>query len=377
MKIVVACDSFKGCMTSKEANEAIKRGILKSNEKHTVICIPMADGGEGTAHVLGECLKAQKRTVLTLDAYGKKVQASYYITQDQVAIMDVASCIGLSMVEKALRNPFVVNSRGVGILMKDAIAQGCKQLIIGLGGSSTNDGGMGILQEFGVEFYNAHMHVLKANPYGLKQMTYINKKKFKKPEVDILLACDVNIHLLGENGTTYFFGKQKGFYHSQMKEVDSWMKNYSDCINRTFHVDMNSFESGGCAGGIGACLMAVFGAKHFSGAQLVAQKSNLKEEIENCDLVITGEGQTDRQTEYGKVPFEVLQIANACKKPVICLSGALGIGYQKLYDYGMAGIFSGSDRAMTFQAAIEQAEEKMENCAYSIIHLIDTIKGDL
>lgn len=377
MKIIVACDSFKGCMTSEQANQAIERGIHKSNPYHEVECIPMADGGEGTAYVLGSCLNATLQAVQTLDAYGNRITTNYYITEDKIAILDVASCIGLSMVDKFHRNPFIVNSRGVGIMMKDAVNRGCKQLIIGLGGSSTTDGGMGILQEFGVDFYNNKMEKLKANPYGLQKLRYIDKTKFQKPDVDIIVVCDVNIHLLGENGTTHFFGKQKGFYPSQMKEVDKWMANYNNCIKKTFHVDLDQFEGGGCAGGIGACLMGLFDAKMLPGANLVAQKSKLEQRIQDCDLVITGEGQTDRQTEFGKVPFEILQIANRYHVPTICLSGALGIGYQQLYKHGMAGIFSSSDRAMTFQVAIDKGEEKIENLAYAIIHLIDAIKGDI
>lgn len=377
MKIIVACDSFKGCMTSQQANEAIARGIQKANPSHDIYCSSMADGGEGTASVLGQCLHAQKIEVKTLDAYGKEIVTHYFMTKENTAILDVASCIGLSMVEKDKRNPFIANSRGVGIMMKDAIDKGCQKIIIGLGGSSTNDGGMGLLMEFGVEFYNKRMETCKANPYGLKNMVYVNKKHFNKPNIDITVACDVNIHLLGEKGTTYFFGKQKGFYRNQMSEVDHWMGNYRDCMKKAFHVDLDTFEGGGCAGGIGACLMGIFDAKRMPGAQLVASVSNLEQHIQSSDLVITGEGQTDLQTEYGKVPFEVLNIAKKFNVPTICLSGALGIGYQKLYEHGMAGIFSSSDRAMTFQVAIDKGAEKLENLAYSIIHLIDQIQGDV
>ncbi|MBQ0064237.1 MAG: glycerate kinase, partial [Firmicutes bacterium] len=355
MKILVACDSFKGCMTSKQANEAIIRGILKANETHEFVSIPMADGGEGTASVLCSNIDGSKVSVHTLDAYGNEIETYYVLSKDEkTAIMDVASCIGLSMVSKYDRNPFITNSCGVGIMMKDAIQRGCERIVIGLGGSSTNDGGMGILEEFGVSFYNNIMEKLKPNPYALKHVDSIDISNFQKPNVEIIVACDVNIHLLGPMGTTYFFGKQKCFYHNQIHEVDRWMHNYRDKIQEVFHVDLDTFEGGGTAGGIGACLIGLFGAKMIPGAKLVARLSHMEELIQDCDLVITGEGQTDRQTEYGKVPFEVLMIANKYNKKTICLSGALGIGYQNLYNYGMAGIFSSSDRAMTFQVAIEK-----------------------
>ena len=313
MKIIVACDSFKGCMSSKEVEESIKKGILKANNKHEVLTFPMADGGEGTAMVFCDIIQGKAIDVLTVDAYGKNVFTTYCISQDgQLAIMDVASCIGLNMTPKEKRNPMIASSKGVGIMMKDALSRGCKKIIIGLGGSATNDGGMGILNEFGVRFYNSKRELLVPSVYALSQIAFIDKRYARLPkDVEIVCACDVKNYLLGKNGATYIFGKEY---------------------------------------------------------------SGLKNDLQDADLVITGEGQTDAQTLYGKLPLGIAHLARSYNVPCVCLSGALGLGYQSLYEQGMIGIFSSADRAMSFQMALQTGSEKLEALAFSLTKFMDGIR---
>lgn len=376
MKIIVACDSFKGCMSSKEVEESIKKGILKANNKHEVLTFPMADGGEGTAMVFCDIIQGKAIDVLTVDAYGKNAFTTYCISQDgQLAIMDVASCIGLNMTPKEKRNPMIASSKGVGIMMKDALSRGCKKIIIGLGGSATNDGGMGILNEFGVRFYNSKRELLVPSVYALSQIAFIDKRYARLPkDVEIVCACDVKNYLLGKNGATYIFGKQKGIYLNQMAEVEKGMAHYCAKLKQTFHVNVNEFEGSGAAGGIGCVLLGVMKAKRTSGIDLVIEYSGLKNHLQDADLVITGEGQTDAQTLYGKLPLGIAHLARSYNVPCVCLSGALGLGYQSLYEQGMIGIFSSADRAMSFQMALQTGSEKLEALAFSLTKFMDGIR---
>ena len=373
MKILIACDSFKGCMTSKEACENIKNGILKANPHHKVLCYPMADGGEGTAQVLSYYTHAQMVTVSTIDLYKKPIQAQYgWNEEKKLAIIDVASCIGLNLYDKDQRNPMIATSRGVGIMIRDAIQRGCKKVIIGLGGSGTNDGGLGILREFGAVFYDKSRHELQDMAYSLEKIAFIDKRHFSLPEdVEWIVACDVKNHLCGKEGATYTFGKQKGLYPTQFKMLDDAMRWYNQKIHQTFHVNMDAIEGSGAAGGIGAVLLGVFKAKMIPGIQLVIDYSEIKSEVEDADLLITGEGQTDKQTLYGKVPFGIGKLAQKYNVPAICLSGALGQGYEDLYNHGLIGIFSSSDRAMEFKQALKLGPEKLTNLAFSILKLLD------
>ena len=375
MKIIIACDSFKGCMSSKEVEECIKKGILKANKEHEILTFPMADGGEGTAMVFCDIIQGKTIDVLTVDAYGKNVFTTYCISKDgNLAVMDVASCIGLNMTPKEKRNPMIASSRGVGIMMKDAISRGCKKMIIGLGGSATNDGGMGILSEFGVRFYNSKRELLVPSVYALQQIAFVDKRYARPKDIEIICACDVKNHLLGKNGATYVFGKQKGIYLNQMAEVEKGMAHYSTKLKQTFHVDVNEFEGSGAAGGIGSVLLGVMKAKRFSGIDLVVEYSGLKEHLQDADLVITGEGQTDAQTLYGKLPLGIAHLAQSYDVPCVCLSGALGLGYEAMYDEGMIGIFSSADRAMTFQMALQTGNEKLEALAFSLTKFMDGIR---
>lgn len=362
-------------MTSQEVAQTIKKGIENANREHEVVCFSMADGGEGTAQAFCEVMHGGMWYVDTLDAYHRPVVAGICLSKDgQVAVIDVASCIGLNMVEKQNRNPMITSSKGVGILMKKAMSLGAKKIIIGLGGSSTNDGGMGILSEFGIKFYDAQRELLKPNVYSLSKIAFIDKRGSTIPkDIEWIVASDVKNHLLGKEGATYVFGKQKGLYPNQMELINRSLTHYRDKLLQTFHVDVNQFEASGAAGGIGAVLLGLFHAKMVPGIQLLIGYSNLKEEIKDCDFVITGEGQTDRQTMYGKVPYGIAQAAKEYGKPVLVLSGALGIGYQELYKEGVVGIFSSADRAMSFQTALQTAPEKLEQLAFSITKLIDGV----
>lgn len=377
MKIVIACDSFKGCMRAPQAAASMERGILKAVPDAQVQLFPMADGGEGTAEVFALYGKGEQAACSSLDPYGKPVTARYcWDPHTKTAILDAASVIGLNLTPKERRNPMIGSSRGVGILLQDALRRGARHIIIGLGGTATNDGGMGLLSEFGAIFYDSNREPLTPCPYSLSRIAFIDKRRCRIPrDVEITVACDVKNHLLGPEGATFVFGRQKGLYKTQMIQIDQAMSHFRDKISQTFHVDMDAKEGSGAAGGIGGLLLSVFGASMVPGIELTMEYSHLEKAVAQCDYVFTGEGQTDRQTVFGKVPYGVAKMAEKYHKPCVCLSGALGPGYERLYEAGVAGIFSSADRAMDFATALRTGDEKLEALAFNVMHLINQLKG--
>ena len=373
MKVVIACDSFKGCMSSRQVASQVAKGIHRVNAQIETYEYVIGDGGEGTVEAFHETCQGCIQNVETTNAYGKKQMSEYTIIEDgNCAVIEVANIIGLSMTPREERYPLHGSSFGVGSVILDAINKGCKKIIIGLGGSATNDGGMGLLQCLGARFYDASHKYLSPQAMNLEKIRYIDFNRLNRLEgVELIAACDVKNHLLGDMGATNVFGKQKGLYPNQIKKVEAGMLNYRDQIQRYTKVDIDQFDGAGAAGGIGAVLIGILHAKMTPGIKLLMSYSDIEEKIAHSDLVITGEGQSDRQTMYGKVPVGILDIAKKYDKPVICLSGALGIGYMDLYDLGFVGIYSIADRAMNFQQALEHAPEKLEAASYALLRTIE------
>ena len=373
MKIVVACDSFKGCLSSEEAAAHIKAGILRENAQHEVSAFQIADGGEGTVEAFCAAGKGELITFETKDAYMKPRLCQYALIEDgKTAVMEVANIIGLSLYPRDRRSPMYATSYGVGLVLKHLIESGIKKIIIALGGSCTNDGGMGMLMALGARFYDSAHQRLLGQAQNLEKVRYLDLRRLPDMEgIELIAACDVKNYLLGEQGATYVFGKQKGLYPNQIPRIERGMVNYCYHIRRVTKINMNLYEGGGAAGGIGAVLQALLHAKMRPGIELLIEYSDLPKQVETCDLVITGEGQSDAQTKYGKVPVGILKVARQYEKPCIIISGALGLGYMELYELGFAGIFSIADRAMTFQQALEQANDKLEATAFSIMHLLE------
>ena len=376
MKILIACDSFKGCMSAQQACDSIKKGLLEADCAQTICTCPMADGGEGFAEIMCRYIEGTMVEASTYDLLGKRITARYaWNEKRRLAVIDVASCIGLSLYPRDQRNPMAASSYGVGLLIKDAMRRKCSKIIVGLGGSGTNDGGMGILKAFGARFYDEHRVQLSPSAYNLERIAFIDKRSFYfDRDVNLVVACDVKNRMLGKDGATYTFGRQKGIFPSQMKRLDQAMDRYVKKVDQTFHVDIDAFDGSGAAGGIGGVLLGVFQAKMRPGIEVCMEYAKFEEAVKKADLVFTGEGQTDAQTLYGKVPFGIARVAKRHKVPVICLSGALGPGYEPLYNEGVIGVFSTADRAMDFQTALSCGREKLEQLAFSIGKLINGIK---
>ena len=372
MKVVIACDSYKGCMSSREVADNIEQGIHMAKQDIETISYVIGDGGEGSVEAFHETCNGVKQSVATSDAYGRKITTEYTLIEDKsTAVIEVANIIGLNMVEREKRMPFFGSSFGVGTVILDAVNKGCKKIIIGLGGSGTNDGGMGLLQSLGCRFYDSNHKYLSPQAVNLEKIRYIDFNRMNYLEgIELIAACDVKNHLLGEEGATHVFGKQKGFFPNQIRKVEQGMENFRNQILRYTQIDIDQFDGSGAAGGIGAVLIGILKATMIPGIELLMSYSDMEDAIAACDLVITGEGQSDRQTMFGKVPAGIIKVANRYEKPTICISGALGIGYMELFELGFVGIYSIADRAMTFQQALENAPEKLSTATYSIMKTI-------
>lgn len=376
MNILAASDSFKGCMSSHEANEQIKKGILAAEPSFSVRTFAISDGGEGMVQAYCQAVHGQMRHTRTVDLYGYSVEVQWaYDPCTKTACVEAASCLGLTLYDRMDRRPLAASSRGLGLLMKTVLREDVRTLIVGLGGTGTNDGGMGLLEAFGAVFYDRNRQVLEPCARNLGAVAFIDKRHFHFPRsVNIIAACDVQNPLLGENGATIVFGRQKGLRQAEREKVDWAMGRFAAKISQTFHRDMSEKPGSGAAGGLGGLLQSVFHARMISGIDLLDQMGGLSRAIEHCDLLITGEGQTDAQTLCGKAVWKLTALARERNKPVIVISGALGPGFEELYRHGVCGIFSTADRAMSFQYALKEGPAKLEQTAFSVGRLCGTLK---
>ena len=374
MKFVLAPDSFKESMTAKEVCQAMENGIRKVLPDAKIISVPMADGGEGTMDSLIDATNGQKYAVKVTEPLGTPVTAHYGILGDQkTAIIEMAEASGLSYVPQDKRTPATIKKTttfGTGELINAALKHDVTRVIIGLGGSSTNDGGSGMAQAIGVKFFDHNDHEITQKLGGgdLKQITRIDtidiNPKIKKTK--FLLASDVTNPLTGTNGASYVFGPQKGADQATAKELDENLSHYAKIIGQNIAQTPGS----GAAGGLGAGLLAFTHAKIYPGVKLVANEVHLAEKIKEADYVFTGEGGTDFQTQFGKTPYGVAQIAKKYDVPVISLAGYIGKGIDHLYDKGFTAIFGILAKAENIDQALKDGPQNIERTTENVVRLI-------
>lgn len=380
MKFVLAPDSFKESMTAKEVCQAMENGIRKVLPDAKIISVPMSDGGEGTMDSLIDATNGQKYAVKVTEPLGTPVTAHYGILGDQkTAIIEMAEASGLSYVPQDKRTPATIKKTttfGTGELINAALKHDVTRVIIGLGGSSTNDGGSGMAQAIGVKFFDHNDHEITQKLGGgdLKQITRIDtidiNSKIKKTK--FLLASDVTNPLTGTNGASYVFGPQKGADQATAKELDENLSHYAKIIGQNIAQTPGS----GAAGGLGAGLLAFTHAKIYPGVKLVANEVHLAEKIKEADYVFTGEGGTDFQTQFGKTPYGVAQIAKKYDVPVISLAGYIGKGIDHLYDKGFTAIFGILAKAENIDQALKDGPQNVERTTENVVRLIaKKIKG--
>lgn len=378
MKFILAPDSFKESMTAKEVCQAMKQGIKKVLPNANIISIPMADGGEGTTDSLIDATHGKKIYRQVTGPLGEKVEAYYGILGDgQTAIIEMAQASGLAYVPQEKRTPETIKKTttfGTGELINDALKHKVKRIIIGLGGSSTNDGGSGMAQAIGVKFFNKANQEIIAKLGGglLKQIARIDlfqlNSQIKKTQ--FLLASDVTNPLLGPNGASSVFGPQKGANQTAVHELDQNLRHYAQIIKQTIGKDVATIPGSGAAGGLGAALLAFTNASIHPGVELVAQETHLEEQLKDADYVFTGEGGTDFQTKFGKTPYGVAQIAQKYNIPVISLAGYLGKGLDQLYDQGFTAIFGILAKAESIDEALKDGPQNVTRTTENIVRLI-------
>lgn len=372
MNIVIAPDSFKGSLTAKQASKIMGNAVLEVLNNCNVKIMPMADGGEGTLETLLVSSNDAKRVrVNCVGPLGEKIDTSYGIVNGNTAIIECASIAGLTQVPEEKRDPTATTSFGIGEVIIDALDKGCTSFILGLGGSATNDGGLGMLQALGMEAWNQDDSCL--GPFGLDLLN-VDKVSLARLDtrlaaVDIRVACDVDNPLCGSRGASAVYGPQKGASPEQVTQFDKALSKYGDLIEDEIKKKYKEHAGAGAAGGLGFALLAI-GAKLESGAKLIADASNLEKYIKEADLVLTGEGQSDEQTLYGKAPGYVAELAKKYNVPVVLISGSLAGNLDRLQEQ-FVGCFSIINQALTLKVCMENAEQMLFEQTKQVVHLIN------
>ena len=375
MKIVLAPDSFKGNMTSMEVAVAFEKGIKRVLSGANCIKVPMADGGEGTVQSLVDGVGGKFIRKRVVGPIGKIVSARYGLLSDgKTAVIEMAEASGLPLVTHKKMNPMKTTTFGTGELILDAAKRGAETIIIGIGGSATNDGGVGMAQAIGVRFLNKQGKEISEYGSGgmLKKIVDINAKKMAPilKKVKIIVACDVNNPLCGKSGAAYIFSPQKGATPKMVKILDDNLKHLGKVIKQTLKKDIISLKGAGAAGGLGAGLVAFARARMESGVEIVIEASNIRKHLKNADLAITGEGRVDSQTAFGKTPSGVAKVARKYRVPTIVIGGGITDDASDIFSFGIDGLESACARDMSLDEAIKNSRKHLENAAERAIRLV-------
>lgn len=373
-KIIIAIDSFKGCLTSAEAGKAAEKGIKSINPSCHTSVIPIADGGEGLLDVL---ITATKGKYITLSAHGplmKMAKTHYGLSGNgRTAIIEMAAISGLPLVPMEQRNPMLTTTFGTGELIKDALNKGCRNFIIGIGGSATNDAGLGMLQALGFRFLDKSGHTLGTGGQIMEAVANIDTSGIHPAlrETHFMVACDVANPFYGPDGAAYIFAQQKGADSNMVQRLDEGMQSLAEVIKKTTGKDITNYPGAGAAGGMGGGLLAFFNAELKPGTELLLKAIDFSEKIKGADLIITGEGKADRQTAMGKVPYGILKEAQKEHIPVIVLAGSIE-NLPELNKAGFKGIFSITPGPITLEKAMEPEFAK-ENITRLVSQLYSVI----
>lgn len=343
MKILIAVDSLKGSLSSIEANRAIVKGLLQANPYFSIQSLPVADGGEGTVEALVYATGGRFVDSIVTGPLGQPVSARYGILGDKMtAVIEVAEACGLPLIPKDERNPLFTTTYGVGELILDAIEKDCRDFIIGLGGSATNDAGVGMLQALGYQFFTKAGELVGFGGAALKEISRIDIGKVpeKVKASKFRVACDVNNPLYGLNGAAYIYGPQKGATPEMVIELDQGLRNFANIILEQLGTDLQSISGAGAAGGLGSAFAGLLEAELESGVELILELARFEEQLQGVDLVITGEGKLDGQTSMGKAPAGIALLAKKHRIPVIALAGDITEGNPSLHESGITAYFT-------------------------------------
>lgn len=378
MKVVIAIDSLKGSLTSLQAGEAIKEGIKKVDKETEVVIKPLADGGEGTVDALVDGMGGNMEFIKVTGPAEKQVLAKYGIIKEtNTAIMEMSQAAGITQVTDKERNPLYTTTYGVGQMIVDAIHKGCRRFIMGIGGSATNDGGVGMLQALGYDFLDKNGNQINHGSIGLKDLVQI-KDDHVIPELkdcEFHIACDVTNPLCGKEGCSAIFGPQKGATEQMVKDMDQWLAGYAKIAKESFTKADANKPGTGAAGGLGFAFLTFTNATLKSGVDLILNETKLEEEIKDADIVITGEGCLDAQTAMGKAPIGVAKLAKKYGKLVLGFSGAVTKGATACNESGIDAYFPIVRSAVSLEDAMKKknAQENLTDTVEQVFRLIKVL----
>lgn len=367
-KFVLAPDSFKGSLSANEICEIWSKAIRKHLLEAEIVRFPVADGGEGLVDAFLRVCGGERLTAEVQNPLGEPVQAAYGILPNGSAVIEMASAAGLPMIAER-KNPQIASTYGVGQLLLAAEQRGVKQVILGLGGSATNDCGIGMAGALGYEFYDAAGDKVEPLARNMQKIVRI-LPPVRKPALSVVAACDVDNPLYGPNGATYTYGAQKGATPEMQTELDAGLVNMARVIERDLGVRVAEVPGAGAAGGLGAGVLAFLGGRLMPGIELLLDEAGFDEMLEGADIVFTGEGRIDWQSARGKVPVGVSRRAKKRGIPCVALCGSIGQGAEAVYDEGITAIFTSVNRAATFEEIKQTAGEDMRLLMDATIRLL-------
>lgn len=359
MRVLIAPDSFKGCLSALQVCDALERGVLRAVPDAETVKAPMADGGEGTVEALVDATGGRYSTERVVGPLGVPTQARFGVLGDsETAVIEMAAASGLPLVPPARRNPLLTTTFGTGQLIKAALDLGCRKFIIGIGGSATNDAGAGMAQALGARMVDAHgAEIVRASGGRLADIVHIDVAQLddRLSESQVRVACDVDNPLFGETGAAHVYGPQKGATPEIVALLDTGLQHFAALLKKDLGADVTDVPGAGAAGGLGAGLMAFCHATLQRGVDIVIDVVRLDERMRGADLVITGEGRIDRQTSHGKTPHGVARVAGENGIPVVAVGGSVDITAHDLHDAGFDAVFSILTEPMTLDEAMMPA----------------------
>lgn len=372
-RYLCAPDSFKESLTAMEATRAMAQGIENADHDAEVRCLPMADGGEGTARALVDATGGSMRAVPVHDPLGRPVEGHFGLLADgTTAVVETAEASGLALLEAKERNPLIASSYGTGELMLAAVRSGAKRIIVGLGGSATNDAGAGLLQALGVRLLDKNGNDLAHGGAALANLTTIDISTMDPAlkNVAITAACDVTNPLTGPTGASAVFGPQKGASKDDVATLDAALAHFAQVIDSQLGVAVNDVPGAGAAGGIGAALKGFLNAEFRPGIAIVIEQSGLDAAAQWADVVFTGEGSIDFQTKFGKTPAGVAETAKRHGKPVIAVAGHIGTGIDELHEVGIDAVFGIAPGAASLSELLADAAANVTRTTEQIVRTL-------
>lgn len=341
IKVVIAIDSFKGSLTTFQAGQAVAEGVKKVYQNAQTLVCQLADGGEGTVSAVVSATNGEINKIVVCGPLGEKVTAEYGVTPNGTVVIETASAAGLTLVKESQRNPVYTTTYGMGEIIAEAVKKGYRKFVVGLGGSATNDGGVGMLQALGFEFLDGEGKQIPLGAKGLAVLKEIRVKNALKElkDCEFEIACDVKNPLCGKRGCSEIYAPQKGATKDSIKQMDEWLFSYAKLTERMLGKAYENVAGVGAAGGLGFAFLAYLNGKLRSGIELVASVTGLEENIRSADIVVTGEGRLDGQTGMGKAPVGVAKIAKKYSLPVIAFSGAVTKDANACNEFGIDAFF--------------------------------------